>query len=225
MYDVLKDVTVYIESTREDGITVGTGFFMRLNLNGKEVPVIVSVKHVVEARETKMTFHYRHEGVCGSATITCKPKWFTLDDNELCCCLLEPINEKFQKITGYPIYCKYLTEKNILTEQELNDIEALHEVMMIGYPSGVFSAPFVYPLLRKGCLALPPKENYKNGYGFADITAVGGSSGSPLFLNQKKAKLIGIVNQTVMENPLSSAHLGLYIDAYQILKFKKKIRV
>ena len=95
---------------------------------------------------------------------------------------------------------------------------------MPGYPGGSFSTPMNYPLFRKGWLASPPSDNFANGNGFVDITASGGSSGSPLLLCGENAKLIGILDRTVMDNQQSSADLGVYIDAYHLLKFKEEYR-
>lgn len=88
---------------------------------------------------------------------------------------------------------------------------------MVGYPAGRSSTPMHYPLIRSGCLASAPEDNYANNGGYVDIEAVGGSSGSPIFIKGENAKLIGVINKTVMDNPVSSANIGVYIDAYKLL--------
>ena len=47
---------------------------------------------------------------------------------------------------------------------------------------------------------------------------MGGISGSPIFIKGESSKLIGVINVAVMDNPLSSANLGVYIDAYRLLE-------
>lgn len=114
------------------------------------------------------------------------------------------------------------TYGNVLKEMETEKLDVLKEIVMVGYPAGVSSTPMEYPILRKGYLASVPSDNYANNGGFVDINAVGGSSGSPLFLKGENARLIGVINATVMDNPLSSANLGVYIDAYKLLEVREK---
>lgn len=102
-------------------------------------------------------------------------------------------------------------------------IDAVSEVIMAGYPSGTFSSPFVYPILRKGTLASAPADDIVPQKGYVDIASVGGSSGSPLLLVDENTGLLGIMNQSVMENPISSANLGIYIYAYNLLDLKNEL--
>ena len=127
-----------------------------------------------------------------------------------------------KRATGSPVYYTALSEDGVVTEEEAEEIDVLKEVFMIGYPAGVSSAPMEYPILRLGVLASAPCDNYANNGGYVDINAVGGSSGSPLFLIDGKVKLIGVINAAVMDNPLSSANLGVYIDAYKLLEVNVK---
>ena len=226
-YDKIKYLTVLIKNTDENGVeSLGTGFFIKFNIDGKPVPVIVTVKHVIEnAKETYMFFHYKPNGGKHIAVLQfpCKEKWIFSKQSELCCCPLHTLNEEFLELTGSNIYACFLNEKNILKKEELNNIDAVSEVIMAGYPAGVYSSPFVYPVLRKGNLAAAPSDNIVNQKGYADIASVGGSSGSPLLLYGENAKLIGIINQTVMENPFSSADLGIYIYSYNLFDLKDKL--
>lgn len=226
-YDTLKYLTVLIKNTDENGIeTLGTGFFMKFNIDGKTVPVIVTVKHVVEnVKETYMFLHYKPNDGEHTAVIQfpCKENWIFSEESELCCCLFHPINKEFLELTGSNIYACFLNEKNILKKEELNNIDAFSDVIMTGYPAGVYSSPFVYPVLRKGNLAAAPSDNIVNQKGYADIASVGGSSGSPLLLYGANPKLIGIMNQTVMETPFSSVDLGIYLYAYNLFDLKDKL--
>lgn len=223
-YNAVKYLTVLLQSTDEnDNQYAGTGFFLHYEIDGVTVPVIVTVRHVVEnSTQTIMTFHYKPEGSehIAAADILCHPQWFSLEDCELCCCLLNPISQEFERITGSPVYYAKLLESSILTEDKLQELEILTEIALIGYPGGLTSSPMRYPFLRTGRLASAPSDNRSNGGGYVDITAVGGSSGSPILLNGGTAKLIGIMNQVV-----PSAEFGVYIDAYHLLRLKEQIKM
>lgn len=222
-YDMFKYLTVRIEAYDSDGgVSVGTGFFMQFSIDGKSIPVIVTVRHIIDdCEEISFVFHYKVSDThVAAVAFSYSPQWIYFTDCELCCCLLEPMNNFFKKAIGYPIYYKCLQESNVVTEEELKKIDVLQEVVMLGYPGGSFSTPMNYPLFRKGWLASPPSDNFANGNGFVDITASSGSSGSPLLLCGANVKLIGILNKTVMENQQSSADLGMYIDAHHLLNLE-----
>ena len=131
------------------------------------------------------------------------------------------MQSEFKKVTGYPMYYGCLTAERILEKEELLNIETLSDVVMVGYPSGITSSIWKYPIVQKGTLASAPCECSEN---YVNISAVGGSSGSPLLLLEETPQLIGVMSQTVLENPVSSANIGIYTPGYHILELCKKIK-
>ena len=77
----------------------------------------------------------------------------------------------------------------------------------------------LYEKLIKRCRQIGGVRNANNG-GRVDIEAVGGSSGSPIFIKGENSRMIGVINKTVMDNPFSSANIGEYIDAYKLLELR-----
>lgn len=218
-YDVLKFTTVFIENINNKGETSsGTGFFVGF----KDKPtVLVTAKHVVDnADYLNISFHYMPTGSTHIATVQfkCKPEWKKSDNYDICCCDLSKINNEFEKLIGFPIYSKYISSDNILSEKDLKDVEVLQEVVMLGYPGSMKNTAFTYPIVSKGTLAVPPKDNLANDEGYINMATVGGHSGSPLLLKTEKGyALLGILTQSLMENPISSADIAMYVDAYRLL--------
>lgn len=65
----------------------------------------------------------------------------------------------------------------------MNDLTPLEDVVMIGYPNGIWDSSNNMPIIRSGVTATHPKRLYNGKSEFLiDIAAFPGSSGSPVFL-------------------------------------------
>lgn len=69
------------------------------------------------------------------------------------------------------------------TQTQLNDLTVLENVVMVGYPNGLYDAANNYPLFRTGKTATHPAIDY-NGkrQALLDMACLPGSSGSPVFI-------------------------------------------
>ncbi|MDE5556272.1 MAG: serine protease, partial [Ruminococcus sp.] len=66
---------------------------------------------------------------------------------------------------------------------QLQDLSAIEEIVMIGYPIGLWDKNNNFPIFRKGYTAAHPAYDFNNkGIGLLDIAAFPGSSGSPVFI-------------------------------------------
>ena len=91
-------------------------------------------------------------------------------------------------------------------------------LIVFKYPGSIKNTAFAYPIVSKGTLAVPPRDNLANDEGYINMATVGGHSGSPLLLKIEKGyALLGILTQSLMETPLSSADIAMYVDAYRLL--------
>ena len=216
----LKYLTVKIASETDDGtLSVGTGFYIRFG----DIPMIVTANHVIsEKSNIKLKLRYKIGEHTAMIDFPCNVKWHTLPQYDLACCCVDEIEKDFEKLVGCPLFYRCLTEEYILTEKDMKETDILDEVLMIGYPGGVSSSLWEYPIFQKGCLASAPGDASDEKY--VDITTAGGSSGSPLLLLGGKPKLVGIMSRTVTENLISSANLGIYSEAYHLLELKEKIK-
>jgi hypothetical protein len=76
-----------------------------------------------------------------------------------------------------------LQDSDIPTEEEWNKLTVLEEIVMVGYPIGIWDSHNNMPILRRGITATHPKLNYEGRSEFMiDAACFPGSSGSPVFL-------------------------------------------
>jgi len=71
----------------------------------------------------------------------------------------------------------------ISTVDELSEMESLEDIIMIGYPNGIWDSANNMPIIRRGITATHPNLNYNGKEEFMiDAACFPGSSGSPVFL-------------------------------------------
>lgn len=174
------------------GASIGTGFFYNFCLDIGGRPGIVTNKHVVKdgirARLWMSTANSKGEWLQG------QHKGFQLEDLQaslihhpdpdvdLCVIPLRLIlNDIIAK--GLRPFYRTLDYSLIMTEDESSDLAALEEIVMIGYPVGLWDSANNMPLFRRGITATHPHLNYADKPDFMiDAACYPGSSGSPVFL-------------------------------------------
>jgi len=167
---------------------VGTGAIFRFIINDNPIDVLVTNKHVVNYKileRIKITIH-----ACDSdgnnltmETLESTVPWFHHNSKDLCYCFLGPLLNEFSKNTGRHIFYIPITEETILQTEKMSSLNAIEQVVMIGYPIGLIDPIHNLPLIRHGYTAYPPYYDYKEpGIGIIDIAAFPGSSGSPVFI-------------------------------------------
>ena len=74
----------------------------------------------------------------------------------------------------------------IPTDEELKNLDYMEDIFMVGYPRGLCDELNNYPIFRKGVTATHPYVDYQGKREFLlDITNIGGSSGSPVFIKKE----------------------------------------
>lgn len=194
--DQMAYCTVRIECAFPDGTGgCGTGFFMNLMIEGdKHVPVIVTNRHVIEKNGLKAEvgrfclterteygkpdvkrFHMHEEK--GFAN-----KCFIHPKADLAVFPLAPILNDAAK-GGKSFFYVALSPNEIPTTDEVADIPHLQEVVMVGYPNGIWDSVNNQPIFRRGITATHPEHNFGGRHEFLiDVACFNGSSGSPVFL-------------------------------------------
>ena len=75
-----------------------------------------------------------------------------------------------------------------LSAEEISDLGAIEDIIMIGYPDGIMDELNYKPVTRKGITATDYKVDYEGEKDFlVDINCFEGSSGSPIFLYNEGA--------------------------------------
>ena len=224
-YEFLKYLTVYMKGykkTESKNIfeeCTATGFFAKLNIKGKNTVIIITAKHFAEEME-RVTFylHYKENDKVETIPISKSVKWHCAKESDLAYCELKPVEERFKKITGREIYATAVTEKEILTENELKNLSVLNELVMVGYPKGESSTHHKYPLFKKGYTASLPKDANEDSEGYVDMSAIGGFSGSPIFLYKDKFKFLGVLVGGVTDNSEECSAMSLYVPSHKVLE-------
>lgn len=190
----LTHSTVRIESVLADGsIGTGTGFFFKcLDEAGHHVPVIATNKHVI-ANAIEGRFHLTLRDNDGNPLTgqhinigldNFEQRWIAHPEPDVDLCVL-PINSLLQEAdaTGKRFFFISLDKSLIPTQQELEELGALEDVIMIGYPNGIWDAINNMPIVRRGVTATHPNINYEGRSEFMiDAACFPGSSGSPVLL-------------------------------------------
>lgn len=211
--DLITHSTLRIECTFPNGRGTGTGFFMQLC---EKIPVIVTNKHVVKGAlsgkfcltrntdENKPDIgNFKFFEIKNFAS-----QWFYHPDVDLAVMPIGPLLHQ-SEAEGESFYFASLTPELLPTEDDLKDMPAMQEIVMVGYPNGIWDSVNNQPIFRKGITATHPELDYDGKPEFLiDAACFHGSSGSPVFtldigkittrsagaiIGQSRIKLLGIL--------------------------------
>lgn len=186
--------TIRIECQLIDGgRSTGTGFFYRFCDDGtSHIPVIVTNKHVVEgASDGYIHFNLEDqngdpvEGKHHRVSISdFELGWIKHPDPDIDLCIfpfVHILNELKEK--GIMPFFRSLDKSLLMDDNNLRELNAIEDILMIGYPNGIWDSLNNMPILRKGITATHPGLNYNGKKEFMiDAACFPGSSGSPVFL-------------------------------------------
>lgn len=177
--------TVFIEAHNSKG----TGFFFNYKIDDKTlIPVIITNKHVVNNEENQnvhMTFHIKRNNHDEETNIRClvKATWIFHDSQDLCFCFFEPLCQQIEMLHGIRPYYIPIDEDTIYNEEQLKELSAVEDVMMVGYSIGLYDEKNNFPIFRRGITASHPAIDFNSdSVGLVDMACFPGSSGSPVFI-------------------------------------------
>lgn len=192
--ELLTYSTVKIETTLADGrMSTGTGFLFSFLRNGESsVPTIVTNKHVVEGA---ITGKFVINQMDSQGNRSNKEKiLFNIDkftdgyilhpdpDVDLCIIPIASYLNQVQERKVKP-YLFFLDSTIIPTGEQWSQLTPLEEIIMIGYPNGIWDQTNNLPIIRQGITATHPNIDYNGKKEFLiDAAVFPGSSGSPVFI-------------------------------------------
>lgn len=207
----LTEIAMYNSVRLVTSTGSGTGFFFTYIFDEGEVPILVTNKHVVNNNPNEIVKLLVHTGDNKTKTVfdesievTLNLEWFFHSKHDLCFCYVAPIAEYVKQRYNKEIYYSTI-EKNLIPDKEkLEELSAVENVVMVGYPIGLWDSLHNLPLFRRGITSTHPAYDFNvEGVGVVDMACFPGSSGSPIFI--------------IDENGYSDKQGKTYIGAKRIL--------
>jgi hypothetical protein len=186
--------TVRIECRLSDGkISTGTGFFFRFLDDGTlHVPVIVTNKHVVEGSvEGSFILHEAFDNgepnPKGNLQIRFDQfasRWIPHPESDVDLCVLPAAQIiRAAEARGKHVFLISLNPSIVPTRDQLSELTPVEDILMIGYPNGIWDSANNMPIVRRGITATHPAKDYNGKPEFMiDAACFPGSSGSPVVL-------------------------------------------
>ncbi|MYZ41437.1 S1 family peptidase [Schauerella aestuarii] len=170
----------------------GTGFFFNFAAGTEShVPVIVTNRHVIQGCQGGQFLVTRsdREGrpIAGDFQFSHpfhERDWIQHPDPEIDLAIL-PIGQILEQWEnhGITVLHSQLTENLIYGCSKVAKLSDIEEILMIGYPNGIWDQYHNAPILRRGITATSVNRPYNNQPFFLiDCACFPGSSGSPVFL-------------------------------------------
>ncbi len=166
----------------------GTGFFYNFRVNDKVYQTIITNKHVVNYNPNETMTFYLHLKTGDKASdenfqVTYATSWIFHSEKDLCFCFINPVFQEIKNRTGKDVFYVANDSSVVATSEKLEELSALEELVMVGYPIGLWDSKNNFPIFRKGYTASHPAFDFnQKGIGLADMACFPGSSGSPIYI-------------------------------------------
>lgn len=192
IYENLLFTTVRIETTMKNGsISTGTGFIFSYDIQDKQFLFIVSNKHVIkDSVRGKLEFTVEKNGepdLGNKYTLLIddfEKRWIghSNADIDIAITPFVSILEELKK-NNINIYFRAIQSEIVPDEKATKDIDAVEDIIFIGYPNGIYDKKNLLPIVRKGITATPANIDFEGNPTFIiDASIFPGSSGSPVFI-------------------------------------------
>ena len=185
--------TIRINTTDEKGENwVSTGFIFGYPVSKEQsIPFLVTNRHVIE-NQISIELHLIKEkdgkpDLDNTITlpITDLENHWHFHPNPKMDVAIMPFGRIVRHIEkgGSQIFFKLVSGSLIPSLDEYHEMDAMEEILFIGYPSGLYDQKNNTPIIRKGSTATPIYLNYNGDPKYLiDATVFPGSSGSPVFI-------------------------------------------
>lgn len=195
--DILLHNTILIQVLNEidEIVSTGTGFTYAYRFNTAEnhhYLALITNKHVLEnAKKIKLTVPLADDNnnpiIGENHVIIIKESSlnnvFYHPTSDLAMINISNFYNVAERDNNIKLHVQAISKDWFITENDLKTLTALEEIVMIGYPKGLWDSKNNLPLLRKGITASHPSYDFNGKPEFLiDAACFPGSSGSPVYL-------------------------------------------
>lgn len=193
IFEDILFTTVRIEATSDNNsISTGTGFIFDYTINEKHYMFIVTNKHVI-AGSIKGNFSFNlsdgERPILGNVFninyTDFEKQWIkhSQEDIDVAIMPFGPVLNKLSE-NGTELFIRSINQDIIPSDNIIEeDIDAVEDVVFVGYPNDIYDRKNLLPVVRKGITATPFSVDFNGKPAFLiDASIFPGSSGSPVFL-------------------------------------------
>jgi len=186
--------TIRVDTVLEDGSEgSGTAFVFSHTTGSGVHTFVVTNRHLVEGvRSGGLVFTQKKHGQPALGERfqininDFSHAWFLHPDPEVDLAIipLRPLEQAARDL-GAELYYHAIDSHLVPDAAALRALDAMEQVIFIGYPSGVWDQVNLMPIMRRGTTATPMELNFEGRPEFLiDAAVYPGSSGSPVFVYQ-----------------------------------------
>lgn len=172
----------------------GSGFFFNFKIGDDILPLLITNKHVVngmvkgcflmsEQDEQGNPLYKKHFNINFESNF--KDNWiFHPNSNvDLCALPILPLVEAAKRLGGHRLFYRTFDNSLIPNQEIAETFDVAEDVLMIGYPDGLWDSVNNMPIVRRGTTATQYKLDYNGKKEFiVDAACFPGSSGSPILM-------------------------------------------
>lgn len=189
-------VRIFCE-TKKGEFSTGTGFFFIFERNNNEaLLLLITNKHVIkDTKKGKISLTLSDnsgnpdlKNIIHLEFDNFEKLWINHPDEhvDLCCLPFGQIIEKLRKEKKKNVFLKSINKKMLPSKEDTKFISNAENIIMVGYPNGLWDKVNNAPIFRTGTLASDFRLNWNGKDEFLiDAACFPGSSGSPIYLYNK----------------------------------------
>lgn len=199
----------------------GTGFLFDFGMDGYP-PVIITCAHAIKEKICGLNIHIKDQTF---RIRDIQNHWIVHPTEDIGIIVLDDYIARIRSmITNVGCF----QECNIPNKQNKSNLDFVENILVCGYPEGLYDLANHLPIARKGITATDPNINYGNTKSFlVDVIIIGGMSGSPVITTNNHIikggknipSLLGVVCSK-FEKKGETTGLGRVVKSECILEMK-----